>query len=301
MVNYIFIIIIISFILTVKTVTVTIKNEKDFIEQLSKSSNKEVTLTIDGGITVTKEITLPSIMNKLFLIGKTSSTSKVAFKYPFNFGDNLEEIELKNIEVNGTLHFHNNKKITLDNIILNGNIDTDMNNSINDYIKFNKLIYRPTENTTFSHCINIIGNVEITDSNFTGGSSCQNRIINFNGLNKYYINIKNSNFTGEYQCSCLSITQSKKAYIQYSNFENGFSGKGMDGGHNNGGAFYIYNVYIFQGENLTFNNVTSLESGSIANVASDSYSSVFFNNITQKNTGNMEGMKDGGLIMKLVL
>ena len=222
------VIIVLSFIITV--IAVTIQNENDLIENLSKNNNNEVNLTIDNDITVTKNITLSTTVNKLSLIGTSLSTSKLIFNYPIYFDDNVEKIELKNIEINGTLLFHNNKHITLDNVILNGNIHTDMDDNANEYIKFNHLIYRPIKNTVHPHCINIKGNLEISDSELYGSSSCQQRLLNFDGLKNYQILIKNSYFSGENQCPCLSITQSKNANITYSIFEKGFSNKEMDGG-----------------------------------------------------------------------
>jgi len=224
MINSIFIIVLV-FILSVKATT--IQNENDLIKKLSEGIDD--TLTINSDITISKNITLSTSLNKLSIIGN-SSTSKLTFNYPFRFNDNIEEIELKNVEVKGTLVFHNNKRVTFDNVVFNGNIDTEMNDYINEYIKFNNLTYRPIENKSFNHCINIKGNVEIYNSKLYGSSTCQDRILNFDGLKKYYLNIRNSYFSGEYQCSCISITQSKKANIYYTNFEKGFSKKGLEGG-----------------------------------------------------------------------
>ncbi|OUM60346.1 hypothetical protein PIROE2DRAFT_21099 [Piromyces sp. E2] len=227
MINYLFIIFL-FFIVTLKAIT--IQNENDFIEKLTKSiSDTTINLTIDTNIVVSKNFTLSTKIKKVSLNGKLS-TSILTLDYPLYFDNHVEEVELKNITINGSLLFHNNKKITLDTIILNGNINTDMNDSINEYIKFNKLSYQPIENKKNHHCINIQGNLEITNSEFYGSSSCQERVLNYDGMGNYEITIKNSSISGEYQCSCLTISSSKKADIQYTYFEKGFSGDGKEGG-----------------------------------------------------------------------
>ncbi|ORX52138.1 hypothetical protein BCR36DRAFT_286888 [Piromyces finnis] len=223
MLNYLFFLVI-YFVLTIAL----IQNENDFIEELSIDNN-QISLIIDSTIIINENITLPSTLKILSFIGNSQSTSKLTFNYPIYFNENIEEIEIKNIEIIGTLDFYNTKRITLENVVLNGSIVIDMDDHHhNEYIKFNKVIYRPIKNQIYLYCIDLKGNVIINDSKLYGGS-CQ-RLLNYNGLEKYSLNIKNTYFSGEYQCPCLSITQSKNVNIEYSDFEKGFSEKGMDGG-----------------------------------------------------------------------
>jgi len=206
---------------------IIIQNEQDLIDKLSTLNDKD-SLTINSDITVTKNISFPSSLNKLSLIG--NSQSSIKFNYPLYFDEDLKEIEFKDITIYGSLLFHNNKRITLNSVILNGNIESDIDENSNEYIKFINVIYRPFSSMSYPNCINLQGNVDILDSKFYGGASCQDRLFNYDGLKKYNLIIRNSYLNGEYQCSCIGITQSLSAKIEYTEFRNGFSNEKIEGG-----------------------------------------------------------------------
>ncbi|OUM56931.1 hypothetical protein PIROE2DRAFT_65292 [Piromyces sp. E2] len=174
------------------------------------------------------------------------------------------------------------------------------------------------------NCIAFVGgNIEIDNSNFRGNKSCQNRLLNFNGLDKYKLSIKNSYFNGEYQCPFLNLDNGLKVNIEKSTFEKAYSNEFIGGGgvirafYSNiyiencifkdnismeeGGAFFLDNLLDFKANKLEIYNNTSMHIGSVAYIrTSEEINSVAkFTNIKQYDTGNMSGMRLGGLIMNL--
>jgi len=154
-------------------------------------------------------------------------------------------------------------------------------------------------------------------------SSCQNRLLHYNGLENYKFDIKESYFNGKYECPFLNIENALNANIESSHFEKGYSSRDISGGagviatestiiiknctfddilsYNNGGAFNFNNNKRVEGSNLNFYNITSLGLGSIFHISSYVPALLEFNHIIQKDTGNMENMRSGGLIMKYIL
>jgi len=298
---------------------VVVENENEIIDYLSKS-NYEVTLQINSEINIIKEININSSIKKLSIIGNSIQSSIINLKNPLHFDSNIKEIEIKNIIIYGNLFFNNNEKITIDTVNLNGYIDSDFNKINNNDVEITNLTYKPTVESV-ENCINLSGNIKINKSNFYGSSSCRNRLLHYDGFNKYTFDIKECNFDGEYECPFLNIQNALYANIETSYFEKGYSSRYIDGGvgvkatssyvnvqnctfndilsYNNGGAFNFYNNYNVNGSNLNFNNVTSLGMGSIFQIYSSEQSLFKFYNITQKNTGNISNMRDGGLIMSI--
>jgi len=209
---------------------IDVEKEDDIKSNLSKS-NEEVTLNIISEINITKEINMNSSIRKIYISGNSLDSAKLNLKYPIYFGANIEEIEIKNITINGVLFFNkNNEKITLNNVNLNGYINSDFDSNNSNNIEITKLTYKPTEESV-ENCINLSGNIIIKESTFYGNSSCQNRLLHFNGFEKYTFDLKNSNFNGEYKCPFLSIENALSANIKTSNFEKGYSSKYIDGGY----------------------------------------------------------------------
>jgi len=300
--------------------TVDVENENDVISNLSVG-NKIVTLSIKSEINITEEIKISSSIQKLYISGNSLDSAKLNLEYPIYFDTNIEEIEMKNINIKGVLFFKkNNKKITLDTVNLNGYINSEFDNNNNNNIKITKLTYKPTEEPV-ENCINLSGNININNSKFYGNSSCRNRLLHFNGFGKYTFDLKDSSFNGEYECPFLSIENAFSANVETSDFEKGYSSKNIDGGagiiatssnlniqdctfndilsFNDGGAFNFNNNIQVEGSNLNFNNVTSLGLGSIFQISSLVSTKHIFNNIFQQNTGDLNNMREGGLIMNV--
>jgi len=209
---------------------IIVESENDIINELLKSSGI-VTLSINTKIDIIKEIKINNSIQKLYIIGNSLNSAKLNLKYPFYFESSIEEIEIKNININGTLFFmKKNKIITLDTINLNGYIDSDFDNNSSNSIEITNLIYKPNGESV-EYCINLSGNININKSYFYGDNSCQNRLLRYNGFNKYILNLRESYFNGNYKCPFLSIKDTLNANIETSYFEKGYGSKYVDGGY----------------------------------------------------------------------
>jgi len=217
----------------IEALNANILSEDDIIKYLAKS-NTEAVLNIDSEIEFTKEfkeITINKNIKKISLIGSSLDSAKLNLKYPLYFDSNVEEIEIKKININGNLLFKKiNKKITIDTVNLNGYIDSDFDKNSNNAIEITNLNYNPTGKLV-ENCIDLSGNIKITGSNFHGNSSCGNRLFYYNGFETYKFDIKKSNFDGEYQCPFLNIENAVNATIQSSRFEKGYSSRNIGGGY----------------------------------------------------------------------
>jgi len=209
---------------------IVVKDGNDFIDNLSKSSNS-VTLNIKSKIDITREIKINESIKKLHITGDSLNTATLNLNYPLYFDSKIEEIEIKDININGILFFKkNNKKITLDNVNLNGYIDSDFNYDSDNDVEITKFNYKPMRDSV-ENCINLSGNIKISRSNFYGSSSCRNRLLHYDGFDKYKFELKDSNFNGENECLFLEIENALKANIETSYFENGYSSRNTDGGY----------------------------------------------------------------------
>jgi len=209
----------------------SIKDENDIINTLINNTSGIVTLDINSEIDISKEIKIKSSIKKLSIIGNSLDSSKLYLKYPLYFDPNLKEIEIRRININGKLFFKNNEIITLSSVNLNGYIDSDFfNDNNNNSLIISNFNYKPTEESV-ENCINLSGNVKIDNSNFYGNSSCRNRLLHYNGYDKYTLDLKDSYFNGEYECPFLNIENALNAIIETSNFEKGYSSKDIDGGY----------------------------------------------------------------------
>jgi len=158
-------------------------------------------------------------------------SAKLNFKYPLYFNSSVEEIEIKSINIIGDLFFKkNNKRIILDNVYLNGYINSDFDENSSSNIEIKDFTYKPKKESV-ENCINLSGNVKIDNSYFYGDSSCQNRLLHYNGFTNFIININKSYFNGEYKCPFLGIENASKANIKSSLFEKGYSSENIDGGY----------------------------------------------------------------------
>jgi len=226
MIYYIYFIICIIEIINIAA----IKNENEVINTLSKSTSNKVSLNINSEIDLTKNITINNSIKTLYITGDSPDSSKLNLKYPLYFNSNIKELEIKNISINGNLFFKNNKKIKLTTVNLNGYIDSDFDENSNNHIEIAKLNFRSTKKSV-ENCINLSGNININKSNFYSNSSCENRLLHYNGYKKYTFDLKESNFDGEYECSFLSIEEASNANIESIIFEKGYSSIYIDGGY----------------------------------------------------------------------
>ena len=119
------------------------------------------------------------------------NSSKLFLIYPFHFNTSLEEIEIKNKSIDGNLFLKKkkkNKKIVFNSVYINGSIDFDFDKDSNNYIEITELTYKPI-NESFENCIKLSGNIKINKSHFYGNSSCRNRLLHYNGFEKYQFEV----------------------------------------------------------------------------------------------------------------
>eukprot|EP00833_Pecoramyces_ruminatium_P008952 jgi/Orpsp1_1/1182984/evm.model.c7180000083373.1 len=302
----------------------TVKNEDEFRETLSNGSNK-IEINLKQIIDIKDHVYVFDTVKKISFTGSSPEKSILNFAISegqIYFGENVSEIEFSNISINGNIFFDNNERITLVNSTMNGYIYSNFEKNSNEYVKITNFSYRTSNYPSYS-CINLGGNLEIENSKFIGNSYCENRLLDYVGLDKYEISINNSYFSGEHGCPCLNIANSVNADIENSIFEKGYSKPYIAGGaaigitysstyiknctfkdmlsHSSGGTFNLNNNYQFKAEYLNIYNTTSLSSGSMAYVQNDEkFTNVMkFNDIRQIDSGNMPGMINGGLIMLL--
>ncbi|OUM60027.1 hypothetical protein PIROE2DRAFT_14321 [Piromyces sp. E2] len=281
-------------------------------------------LNINSIIDINNDCKIDNTFDKLSIVGNNKESSILKFTNNENtlyFTEKVKEIELRNLSIVGNLYFDNNVNIVLESVSISGNIDSNFDKK-NENVKLINVIY---EASSFqkNNCINLGGNIEIKNSKFYGSSLCQERLFNFNGLNKYNFKAENSYFSGEYHCPCLNIDKGNNVYIDSCSFEKAYSSEDNIGGAGiriinsksniknsnftdivsvkEGGAFYLDNIKTFVAEHLEVHNTTSIQMGSMAYVISElnSNSVAYFRNIRQYNTGNIDGMLEGGLIMGL--
>eukprot|EP00833_Pecoramyces_ruminatium_P005268 jgi/Orpsp1_1/1179300/evm.model.c7180000068816.1 len=166
-------------------------------------------------------------------------------------------------------------------------------------------------------CINLNGNVDISDS-FFYGNPLWHRIISFNGNNSNLLNIKNSYFDGVYSSCCIEIKDTKNANILSSKFKRGYSYMNGGGGirvetsyiyikdcefednftNLSGGGIMISNNYFFKAENVQSYNSTSVNTGSFIYTYSTSElkSKAYFFNVKLKGITNQKKVEIGGLV-----
>jgi len=229
MLYYIYYIYFIIFLIEVLNANV-VYNENDIITNLTEINSDVITLNINSEINITKKIKINNSIKQLFINGKSLYSAKLNLKYPLYFDSNIEEIEIKNININGKLFFNkNNNRIIFDKVNLNGYIDSNFDKNSNNNIEITEFNYKPSGEST-EYCINLSGNIKINKSNFYGNSSCQNRLLHFNGFGKYKFNLNESNFNGEYECPFLYIEKALNVFIKSSNFEKSYSSKYINGG-----------------------------------------------------------------------
>ncbi|ORX58412.1 hypothetical protein BCR36DRAFT_394860 [Piromyces finnis] len=262
---------------------VVIDNESKFID-IFNSDEKEIVIHIESELLLNNELSINNTLEKLIIIGNSNDSSKIIINkekshQKIHFSQNIKQVELLNITVEGNLFFDNNKKILIENVLLSGGIDSNFEKNQNDYFKFKNFNYKTNE-PFLEYCINLSGNVEIENSKFWGNHHCEKRIMKHKGNDIYSFFIKNSYFSGEYQSSCLEIENVAQVQITNSFFEKGYcrgdliyggsiyalSSKGFIKNcefrdnfcNSDGGSFYFDSNPSFLIEDINIYNTTAL-------------------------------------------
>lgn len=227
-----FILIIYIIILIIKTISVIVNNEEDFINSINDKLSNSIIINIDKTqIDISNKIDINNNIEKLSIIGISKDLSIINFTNKISglvFNDSIQEIKISNVTINGKLELINNKNVIIDNVILHGSIDSNSNSNKSELLELNNFIFQASIDSDLKYnCINLYGNVKINNSTFYGNSLCMDSILYYNGENLNSIEIKNSNFNGVYSNNCLNINNAKSV-IENSKFEKGanYIGKG---------------------------------------------------------------------------
>ncbi|OUM67786.1 hypothetical protein PIROE2DRAFT_4742 [Piromyces sp. E2] len=300
-----------------------VKNKDEFLDLVSRDKDT-LEILIDSDITLDDNCNITHTINKLSITGSSEDKSILRFSNPLHqlfFGNGIKEIEIQNISIIGNLFFSNNHQIIINFVSLYGKLDTDFNNNDYNNLKISNLTYNPNTFTTTKYCINLNGNTEIIHSKFQGNSQCTDRIIRFNGSNKYKLNIDNVYLNGNFITSGLFIENGLNVNVNNSIFENIYSRKNEnnEGGSSinimnsytkvtnsifrnsysqmGGGVFYLNNINDFLAENIEVYNSTAITSGSMAYITSDKQDSLAkFKNITQIHSEETRGIQYGAKV-----
>ncbi|ORX49720.1 hypothetical protein BCR36DRAFT_353422 [Piromyces finnis] len=230
--------------------------------------------------------------------------------------------------IKGNLKFKNNMEVDIDNVLIMGTLDFN-NQCFNDQciknqsININNIIFNAeAEIDSKEYCINLFGNVNISNSLFYGNSLCKNGIMKYDGENMNNIKIDESYFDGNYSNQCLKIINSLKSFITSSKFEKGASFKTGGGAIGveysdlyvescefsdnfsveNGAIFYVYNSKSFETQNIIAQNTTALEKGSFIYIysSSDYKTKASIYNTQYYGVGNInQPINNGGLIASI--
>ena len=223
-------ILIILIICITYTYSETVNNESDF-RNLVLNDKNEIEINLQNKIYITNNLNITKSIQKISIIGNSKENSGIDFnniQQQIYFGENVKEIEIKNLSITGNIYFDDIKKISIHNVAIYGNINS--NFIENDYVKLSNVTYISSSFLT-ENCINLSGNVEISYSSFKGSSLCKNRLLMFNGNNEFSITINDSYFSGEYQCACISIENAPNSSIDNSTLEKGYGSISIAGGY----------------------------------------------------------------------
>jgi len=311
--------------------TVTINDENDIIKSFEVDSTDELILKIHN-----KKIDISNIIKinsqykfkKISILGISKELSLLNFSNATDAtfiieNEIIQEINFSNLTINGPLEIKNfNHTLTIENLILHGNINFERYSTVNASLHINNFQYFGGKQSK-DHCINIYGNAVITNSIFYGSEACRKNILLYNGDNINSLELGYSSFDGVYTSNCISIVNSKNTNIYSSKFERGASYFEDEGGAitvnksnitikncefndnfsiYNGGVLYIYESYNFEAQDIKVNNATAVEKGSFLYMYS-SYevkTKGYILNMEQYNTGlSNNNIYGGGLIASI--
>jgi len=203
-----------------------INNEEEFIENINKKSES---FNIQNKITIEKKGKIDITSTNFLLIGDSINSEIHMINTDISFDEKCENIEIRNITVNGNLKFSNNKNIIFNNVNYNGYFIS--NNKLSDFrpsfniLNSNFTLPEKNHGYDFKNY-----NLNIENSKFYGNNIYNLYIIDFLGDGRKYhsFNIKNSFFSGNYHNSGIKSRYSNFT-CQYSRFENLYNGKFSNG------------------------------------------------------------------------
>ncbi|KAL6611930.1 hypothetical protein LY90DRAFT_506492 [Neocallimastix californiae] len=207
-----------------KSEEINVINEDELIKTLSSHTSEELIINIKNiELKIQNNIKINEKIKNLSIIGTSKETSIITFSGEANgfiFQNTLQEISLHKITIYGDLNFIHNSNILILDVILNGAMNINENSINNESIQMDNFTYNSSKNLR-TNCIQLHGNVEISNSSFYGSSFCKDSVLYYDGENLNSIKISNSYFNGMYQNNCLNLMNSASSNIIFSKFEKG--------------------------------------------------------------------------------
>ncbi|ORX56628.1 hypothetical protein BCR36DRAFT_409820 [Piromyces finnis] len=266
---------------------IIINTSNGFIENINK---KEKIFQIQEELFI-DNINVIDIKSSSFSLSGKSIKSVLSFINSITFSENCENIEIKDITINGDLYFHNNKKIIFQNVIYNG-VFISNNENLNKIPSIeihNSELHLSNRSNGFE-----INNyhVNINNSNFYGNNKYNLYLLKSNGIKDHFttININNSYFNGNYFNSGIQSSYTNITCFN-TKFEKLFNTKILNGGaalslsytncllnstefNNNysesyGGSIYLKYTYNTTINNIDFKNTTGFLAGHAIAIYSD--------------------------------
>ncbi|ORX46591.1 hypothetical protein BCR36DRAFT_297134 [Piromyces finnis] len=308
--------IILSSLNTVNTKSITIFSENDFRKALNSDYSN---IIFKSSISIEGNYTLNSSIDKINITG-ISKDVILKFKNDIDglYINDCNIVNIYNLTLVGNLFISDSFNITISDVNINGLIQTSSSN-----VFLNKVTYNNNQSQKSQYgIIQNKGFLTIYNSYFYGSSSITENILYVTNDKKEEIEnyenalltIINSNFTGEYECGIIKAS-SYRLYIQYSNFERGFT---YDNGavlnselsyvyiddcffednlsYNSGGVFYFDNNYYNHCYSSEFRNSTAYKDGGIVYISNLDVINSYFYNIIISNINQYTDSDSSGII-----
>ena len=193
------------FINSIYSEDITVKNEEELINALNQE--KDSIIKIIGKIIITEKITVNSSNSKnnksITVIGDISTKPSIDLTNYIIF-ENCLNVTIKDIMLYGDLKFNNNRKISIENSVLNCTVDATSTNT-NSIIEINNSNIFCKDINNSESCLKILNyHTVIHNSNIKGNIVPYKRIIGVSGNNRY-LNITNSIINGNNYNQAISI------------------------------------------------------------------------------------------------
>jgi len=235
------------FSVKVNSIEIVVYNEKDLIESSRISLYDELNIIINSTkIELTNDIIFDNPLEKLTVTGLSYNSSLIKFNNKssgFVINNQIKNIEINNISIQGNLDINNYINVTIENVDFNGfmyygpnfNKKTDFWDEEDYYeyvynfkkrsIVIKNFTYHADymiDNSRIS-CIIFHGVVNIYNSFFYGSNACTENLIYYDGESINDFHSLNSFYNGAYLITCLNIYDSYMSTIISSTFIRGAS------------------------------------------------------------------------------
>jgi len=227
-------IIIILLLPCIKANHIDVFNEVEFKNALQSSKNPYITIKSSFSLKEDyRNLSKYYNINEIIITGDSRNTIlSLSDENNYILFKDYDKILLTNITFKGNVFFDNCNKVEISNLNWNGVIKS--MNTNNQEVILKDMLYTNYQNLTELNGIYLNGGKYTLDnSTFIGSKSIEENIIYISGSGDVLaqLNIKNSRFSGEYECRMLRADY-VNLNMEYSIFKNGYS--------KNNGVFYLF-------------------------------------------------------------